>query len=613
MNRTTGFWAVMVCISAAVAMAAAAPAGAHAAGARGGARSRGKLTVRVAGLPPGQAAALRLTGPPQAARGGRLRRHLTPRGVKSTLRLAPGRYRLSVSPVVIARKHGAIERGATAKPTRHRLRVTVAADRSKTVTVRYGSILNPGVRDVSHSIARVLGSPTEPSAVVLKPSVRVQVGQVLSSKPNAKLPHGLLARAIEVSGTDQEQVVLRGASIYEVAPSFTFDVPVTVTESASASQIAQCSTSTSAPGASPFVKLTNFHVSGGWTTSHIGFVNVKTGASAELHFDASAGVKVSTSAALKCELKLPSLGFQGMAGPIPVYGGIRPGASASISGSASMTSEGTTEVTLGVKAGGLPPHASPILGFSTPKFKVSSDVSAEIKAGLSLAAELGVGAENAANLHVDLTNSVNFSGKPGECSWDLDLGAFSATGEIGPLSISTPSTPSIHKNLWHSACGAPPPPPPPPAPTPTPAPAGPALPLTRAALWWLTDADLDLYAWDEYGNLVSYYQREGIPYTELVEDVIPIEGETVHAPEVFRETAVPGRHYTFGICDYHRFGGAVTLEVFDPDGAVRRFPEYLAEEGEGFIVTTSPLGIPFEPEPGWCHYASEFDGIDEFE
>jgi hypothetical protein len=580
----------------------AAPAGAHAAPRRK-ARTRGELTVRVVGLPPGQAASLRLTGPSQAAHG----RRLAPRRVKTRLRLAPGHYRLSISPVVIGRAHGLIEKGATAKPSRRRLRVSVTAGKARTTVVHYGSIVNPGILDVSHSVARVLGSPTEPSAIVLKPGVRVRRGQILSSHATAALPHGLLAKALAVSGRGSEQVVLRGASIYEVAPSFSFDVPVTVTEGASASQVVKCSTSADEPGADPFVHLSNFHVSGGWTTSHIGFVSVKTGATAELHFDAAAGVSVSTSAALKCSLDLPSLGFQGMAGPIPVYGGIRPGADVGVSGSASMTSEGSTEVTLGVKASGIPPSATPILGFSTPKFKTSANVSAEVKAGLSLGAELGVGAENAANLHVDLTNSVDFSAKPGECSWDLDLGAFSATGEIGPLSISTPGTPSLHKNLWHAACGAPPvPPPPPPAPTPPPTPPAPTVPLTRAVMSWTTDADVDLYTWDESGNLLYFGERAGIPFAELVEDVIPFEGETVHPPEVFRETAVPDRHYTFGICDYHREGGPVTLEVVDPDGIVRSFHQYLAEEGEGFVITTSPLGVAFEPEPGWCRFDGEF-------
>jgi hypothetical protein len=571
----------------------------------------GELSVRVVGLPSGQAAALLLTGPPQHRHGPRLHRRLAPRGKRTRLRLAPGRYRLSVSPVTIRRRQGLIEKGATARPERRHLTVTVVAGRTRKATARYGSILNPGIRDVTHAVARVLGPPTEPSAVVLKVGTRVRRGQILSSHPTAKLPHGLLARVLAVSGKGRRQAVLRGADIYEVAPTFSFDVPVMVTEGAGASRLVKCASSASEPGASPFVRLDHFHVSGGWTTSHFGFISVKTGATAELHFDVTAGVSISTAAALKCALSLPSLGFQGMAGPIPVYGGVRPGAEVSVSAAASLASEGTAEVTIGVKASGVPPAAVPILGFSTPKFKAPASVSAEVKAGLSLGAELGVGAENAANLHVDLTNGVEFSAKPGECSWDLTLGAFSATGEVGPLSISTPSTPALRKNLWHAPCGAPPPPPPPP-PAPTPPPVTtPTLPLTRAVMTWDSDADVDLYTWDEFGDLLYYGEREGIPGAELLEDVIPSEGETEHPPEVFVETESPDRPYTFGICDYHRDGGLITLEVIDPDGAVRTFHEYLAEEGEGLVVTTSPLGIPYEPEPGWCHYSSEFAEYEE--
>jgi len=607
MKRREKILSVLICLSACLVVAAA-PAGARAAhrgAARGG--TRGKLTIRVIGLPPGQAAALRISGAPQRSHDARLRRRLAPRRAITKLRLAPGNYRLKVSPVEISRHHGLIEKGARATPARRRLHVRIVSGKDRTVTVRYGSIVNPGVRDVTHAVAQVLGSPTEPSAVVLKSGVRVERGQVLSSHPTAALPHGLLARVLSVSGKGAEQVILRGASIYEVAPSFSFDVPVTVTEGAEASQLVKCAASSSEPGASPFVHLTNFHVTGGWQTTRLGLINLKTGATAEVHFDVSAGVSVKTSAGLKCSLNLPSVGFQGMAGPIPVYGGVRPGAEVTVGGSASMTSEGTTSVTIGAKASAIPPEATPILGFSTPKFKVSSSVFAGVTAGLSLGAEVGIGAENAANIHVDLTNGVDFTAAPGECKWDLDLGSFSATGELGPLSISTPSTPSLHKNLWHAPCGAAPAPPPPPAPAPAPTPIAPALPLNRAVMNWNTDADVDLYTWDNLGELLYFGEREGIPYGELVNDVIPLEGETVHFPEVYRETAFPFRSYTFGICDYHRTGGPVTLEVFDPDGGVRVFHQTLYGEGEGFVITTSPLGILFQPPPGWCRYAGEFD------
>jgi hypothetical protein len=42
-------------------------------------------------------------------------------------------------------------------------------------------------------------------------------------------------------------------------------------------------------------------------------------------------------------------------------------------------------------------------------------------------------------------------------------------------------------------------------------------------------------------------------------------------------------------------------------GAVPTFHQDLFGEGEGLVMTTSPVGIPFEPEPGWCRFADEFE------
>lgn len=102
----------------------------------------------------------------------------------------------------------------------------------------------------------------------------------------------------------------------------------------------------------------------------------------------------------------------------------------------------------------------------------------------------------------------------------------------------------------------------------------------------------DIVYWDEGG---------GIPGAELVEDVIPSEEEEVHAAEYFQETALPGRTYTFGICDFNREGGPVTLQVTDPDGSVRTFEQYLYGNGDSAVITTSPLISGFIPEE-WCRY-----------
>jgi hypothetical protein len=145
---------------------------------------------------------------------------------------------------------------------------------------------------------------------------------------------------------------------------------------------------------------------------------------------------------------------------------------------------------------------------------------------------------------------------------------------------------------------------PPPTPAPPPPPAIP-LPLTRATMSWDTDSDLDLYAWDSYGNVLYFGEREGIPNAELVEDVIPVEGEYFHTSEIFRETAEPNRPYTFGICDYRGEGGNVSVSVTDPGGVVRTFHRPLEYEGDSAVITSSPLGADYSPSYEWCRYRED--------
>jgi hypothetical protein len=555
--------------------------------------SRGVLTLRLAGLPRGEQARITLLGPPQASGSKRkLRRHLTIGAIRR-LELRPGRYRVKLARVTLRRGRGRIDRGAVASPVRKKLRVTVRADRNSALDVRYGTIINPGVRGVSGRIARVLGDPLSPSGLVLASGAAAARGQVLSAEPSAQLPHGLLARVTSVRRAHGGQVVgLQPEDIYDVAPNMTLDVPLSQEEAAKVSKFATCKVGELNPSA----HVSDFRLTGGWTTTHVLFSDIKTGAEVELHYRVSVGVGVTARVGVKCSLSLPEFGIQGMAGPIPVYGGFRPSASAELGAAATMQATGSVEVTTGARVGGIPPSATPIVNFSSPRFELSAQQFAGLKASIGLNAEIGIGVANAANIHASVGNSLDFTAAPGQCSWDLNLGAFSATGEIGPLSISTPSTPPLyHRNLWHAGCGAPPPPPPPPAP-------GPALPLNRATISWDTDSDIDLYSWDESGAVAYFGEPFGIPGAELVRDIIPLEGEVTHEAEFFQETANPGRRYTFGICDYRGEGADVTLTVRDPSGAVRTFSRTLFEPGDGVVMAASPDGGGYVPPPGWCHY-----------
>jgi len=501
---------------------------------------------------------------------------------------------VKVSAVDLRRTHGAIRRGATATPVKPHLRVRVRTGGVTTLTVRYGTIVNPGVRNVGGRVVKVSGGGgLTPSKVVLRGGNPLRHGEVLSAPASGQLPRGLLGRVGSVRYVHGKQIVgLAPAGIYEVAPNMSFDIPLSSSEGASLSKLIQCKIDEIKPEA----HVSDFHLSGGWTTTRVLFANVTSGATVELHFRVSAGVGVTTREGRSCSVPLPVIGFQGMAGPIPVYGGFRPTVSAQVGAAASMHAGGSVEVTSGVKIGGFPPTPTPIVRFGSPRFEFNADLFVGLKASVGLSAEVGIGAENAANIHADLGNSLDFVASPGRCSWDLNLGSFSATGEVGRFSISSPSTPALyHHNIWQAACGASPVPQQPP-------PSSPTLPLTRATMAWDTDSDIDLYAWDEAGNLAYWINREGIPQAELVEDIIPAENEFEHPAEVFREVGLPNRHYTYGICDFYGDGADVTLTVVDPGGGTRTFQRTLFGAGDSAVVTASPAGGGYFPPPEWCHY-----------
>lgn len=564
------------------------------------ARGKAKLSIRVVGLPKGERGSFTLIGPRQSARSKRrLRRHLTRRGSTSIRGLRPGLYRVKVSRVRLRNSRKGVRRGAVAYPVRRKLRVRLGARRGAKLDIRYGTIVNPGVRSVSKRIEKVLGPKASPRAVVLSGRSQVRRGSILSARPSAALPRGLLARVTSVRRSRRSLVArLRPASIYEVAPNMSFDIPLSKVGGAGASAL-KCG-----PEAKPYVKFSDLRMHGGWTTTRVLFADVTTGAEAQLTFRAGVGVRVAAAAPIGCRLSLPAFALQGMAGPIPVYGGIRPGAHFEIGAGGEIYSEGSTDITMGARIGAVPPTASPIVSFGSPRFTVGVETFVGVQAGLNLDVEVGIGAANAANLHLALANSLDFSATPGRCSWDLNLGAFKGGGKLGPFDVVTPSSPPLfHHNLWEQPCGEPPPPPSPPSPPPL------SLPFARATMSWATDSDVDLYAWDQEGNVAYYADQFAISDAELVYDVIPSAGETEHEPEIFQETADPGRTYTFGICDYSDGGeGAdVRLEVSDPSGGTRSFDRVLEYSGDSAVITTSPEGAGYEPPPGWCNYSGAYE------
>jgi hypothetical protein len=445
----------------------------------------------------------------------------------------------------------------------------------------------------TRKITRVLGKRKNPKGIVLRGGRNYRRGMLISSKPSARLPRGLLARVKRVQrGRLRSTLRLRPASVYEVAPNMSFRVRLHSRSAATTSAGITCE---GGSGISPYVRISNVWADGSWTTANVWpFGEIKSGAKLNLSFDVGAGVNVASIVGGFCQLTLPGFSLQGFVAGIPVYGAVKPVLVGTAAAGVRLNAEGTVRVNTGAEISAIPPKAAPSLGFGAPRFTFSDEVFADVGLGFGLQSEIGLGVNEAANLHAAFGNNLDFHVGGGACRWDLRLGTFSAGGKLGRLGISTPSTPPlIEKNLWQAPCLPPPLVP----------------PLLRAQAVWNTDADVDLYAWDQAGNETYFADREAIPDAELVEDIIPGEAEIVHDPEHFDENQMLGRPLTFGLCLYRGEPTDVTLNVPfipDPRGPTGVYPVHLGYEGEGVVVATSPIGPPaFDPPAGWCRSVAE--------
>lgn len=594
-----GLRLLVVSLALAALFALGAPGQADAAPGKGKGKVRkgfptGSLVLRIGGLPRGERGVVTLVGPRQSRRSRkRFHRRITRLGKVRLRGLRTGRYRLKVSKVSLRRRHGTVRRGASAFPTRRRLRVKVKRRKVSRVNVGYGTIRNPAVRALRGRVVRVVGSPRKPRRLVLRTSQDYRRGTLLTSRPKGRLSRGLFARVVSVRRRGRLTILrLKPASIYDAVPNARFRTRLQVQPSASVSLVS-CEGG-GLGGVTPYVRITDVWTDGGWTTSNVWpFGEVKTGARLDLDFDVRAGVEISAEARVSCSLELPGLTVQGFPAGIPLYGSINPFLTGTVGGGARMKAEGKVRVDTGAQISGIPPGAWPTVSFGSPEFSFSDEVFADVGLGFGINSEAGLGVAGAANLHVAVGNSLDFGVGGGLCKWDLRLGTFSAGGELGRWKISTPTSPPLYsQNLWQVPCGPPPL----------------STPLDRAKMSWDTDADIDLYAWDEDGNLTYFGETDGIDDAELVEDIIPSEGEDDHDPEVFRETGDPGRRYTFGVCLYSGDATDVTLEVPsvpDPRGPTRSFDVSLDDVGDGEVVTTSPEGDGYDPSSGWCRSAEE--------
>jgi alpha-tubulin suppressor-like RCC1 family protein len=411
----------------------------------------GTVVVAVGGLPAGQRPAALLTGPG-------VRRRVT--ASRLTIRDArAGAWTLRLERVTLTRSWGALRRGASAYPVTVRVTVRLSRGGRARLAGRYGSIVNPGVVSVSGGVVAVGGAPTDPTSVTFAGRRAVRVGKVLSLRPNARLPRGLLARATAVHARSGRTVVqVQAVSIYSVMPVASFDIPVAPTPG-SAADVFHPNLKSLQCGPSGFSgvyrRITNIHLSGGWNTVHVLGSSVPVGVRLQADFDAEAGLDdlAGLSIGGSCELDVSA---SGMAGPVPVTGAVYGALSASASVGLALSAGASVHVSAHASSVGTPPDLVwlPGVEFSNPRFTFTAHKVLQANASAGVGVKVGLGNEDVTAVTLDFGSKVEFSAQPGACSWDKQFGAFSAEGKLLGWDIETPKTPPLFtKNIWHNACG----------------------------------------------------------------------------------------------------------------------------------------------------------------
>lgn len=410
---------------------------------------QGSLVLTPQGIPKGTTANFTLKGIDRKTR--RIKRTFRKATAARLSKLPVGGYRIKVLEVATPQAVSVIRAGARVLPVKPTLKVRVKRGKTGRVAIRYGTIVNPGLESVSPgAIKTVTGDPLNPTSIHLSSSSLPQIGDVLSSPPSGQLPQGLLARVTSAAEDNGSAVVgLEPASIYEVVPNMTLDHSLQ-TASPEATPAALGAKVSCGEGVSPYRRIENLRIIGGWNTVSVLGVNVKVGLRAELDFDVSAGVKFASTLGVNCKVAV-SVPFQGMAGPVPVYGAIEGSLEAGIGARGTVDAGGSVHIRTGLATVGVPPSltAIPLVDFDSPKLSVTGSLTVEATAGIGLAAEIGIGAAGVANIHARIDNTLKFTGRTGSCSWDLELGGFSAGGRLAGWDISSPSTPPLYKKqLW---------------------------------------------------------------------------------------------------------------------------------------------------------------------
>jgi hypothetical protein len=445
--------------------------------------AHGTLAVRVTGLPPEQHPAVTVT------RKGSRR---IVRSRREILTLAPGRYSVTVRPVVL--RHPALKgvvSGAVAYPFKKRLSVLIRPGRTTTTTAAYVGVVNPTTKRLP-ARSEPLGSPSEPARIKLpKGSSAPRVGTIFASGPTASLPDGLIAK---VTGVRREAgryvVAVSPVPVSEATPSITFSgaLPLELApngrESAGGSVATRGLRGTPRNASCSPPKLINFGVHldsfqvrqaflGAWPPQLRLTLAVRT--------TESLGVSVA-AVGINCDWDLGEIGpYQGgiAVGPVvvPVYATLPVKAAMHINGSLQIGTVSVASTTVARAAAGFDENTAALEQQGANEW-VSGTPSVTGSAALSasIGVQAGLGLAHGGNAHVeaDFGPELDWTQDDG-CSLLLNMGSLSAGVTVFSKHLDTPSYTPFKVHLF-SGCK-----PPPPAPTdttvggtgsvPTPAPA----------------------------------------------------------------------------------------------------------------------------------------------
>jgi hypothetical protein len=179
------------------------------------------LVVKVRGLPAGAPGDVLVRGPHRfkqtLQRSGRLRN------------VPSGRYRIAIRPVLLTRHYKGVPGGSRAYPAERTVRVRVKPGHAVSAVARYGTIRSGDVLVLHTPPKAVIGTSTNPAAIVLPGSLdgEVRPGRILATSPRPGLPGGLFHRVTKVAIKHRQlRAYLKPASVWDAFPALDLEATV---------------------------------------------------------------------------------------------------------------------------------------------------------------------------------------------------------------------------------------------------------------------------------------------------------------------------------------------------------------------------------------------------